>query len=54
MKPIDETDTPFLALALHLHCSIWSNDKHLKRQKKVITYTTIELARVLGLDAPAD
>lgn len=49
MKRYDEKDSPFLALALHLDSSIWSNDKHLKRQKLVQAYTTLELARLLGI-----
>ncbi len=49
MKQIDEKDTPFLALALHLNCPIWSNDKHLKRQKESKAYSTVELARILGI-----
>jgi predicted nucleic acid-binding protein len=40
---IDITDSPFLALALTLNCSIWSNDGHFKQQDKVIVYTTKDL-----------
>jgi predicted nucleic acid-binding protein len=49
MKRFDEKDSPFLALALHLDSSIWSNDKHLRQQKLVRTYTTLELAILLGI-----
>ena len=40
---IDITDSPFLALALALSCSIWSNDGHFKQQDKVLVYTTKDL-----------
>lgn len=43
LKDIDITDSPFLALALALDCSIWSNDGHFKQQYKVRVYTTKEL-----------
>lgn len=43
LKDIDITDSPFLALALALNCSIWSNDGHFKQQDKVRVYTTKEL-----------
>ena len=49
MKPIDETDTPFLALGIHLNSPIWSNDKHFKRQKRVPTYTSRELGQTLSI-----
>ena len=40
---IDITDSPFLALALALDCSIWSNDGHFRQQDKVVIYTTKDL-----------
>ncbi len=43
LKEIDITDSPFLALALALNCSIWSNDGHFKLQDMVRVYTTKEL-----------
>lgn len=43
LKEIDITDSPFLALALALNCSIWSNDGHFKQQDMVRAYTTKEL-----------
>lgn len=43
MKDIDAKDTTFIALALTLKCSVWSNDKHFKMQDKVMVYTTEEL-----------
>ncbi len=41
----DSDDAPYLALALHLSCPVWSNDKKLKGQKKVRIITTEELSR---------
>ena len=47
MVDIDRSDTPFVAAALSLPCDgIWSDDLHLKRQKKVKVWNTKE---VLGL-----
>ncbi len=45
LRDIDITDSPFLALALALKCSIWSNDMHFKKQNKVRAYTTQELIK---------
>lgn len=44
LRNIDITDSPFLALAMALSCSIWSNDGHFQRQDKVVVYTTKDLA----------
>ena len=44
----DSDDIPYFALALKLNCGIWSNDKLLKRQKKVMIYTTEELVDGIG------
>ena len=38
-----EDDWPFLALALKLDCTLWTNDKALHEQKEVKTTTTKEL-----------
>lgn len=44
MKDIDETDSPFIALALSFsNDGIWSNDRHFQRQKLVRTWTTREM-----------
>ncbi len=43
MKVIDIKDAPFIALALKLKIPIWSNDKHFKKQQKVVSYTTDEI-----------
>ncbi|HLC31902.1 MAG TPA: PIN domain-containing protein [Candidatus Nanoarchaeia archaeon] len=39
----DLDDAPYLALALHLSCALWSNDRKLKEQKRVAVYSTTEL-----------
>ncbi|MBU2475869.1 PIN domain-containing protein [Candidatus Micrarchaeota archaeon] len=39
----DIDDSAYIALALHLGCGIWSNDKELKKQKEVKIITTKEL-----------
>ncbi|MBI2548099.1 hypothetical protein HYW21_01995 [Candidatus Woesearchaeota archaeon] len=36
-------DVDFLALALTCGCPLWSNDKLLKKQQKVLVYTTEEI-----------
>jgi len=43
----DPDDTEYLALALKLNCSIWSNDKRLKNQDKIKIYSTDELIKVI-------
>lgn len=43
MKSIDVYDAPFIALALHLNCPIWSNDRHLKQQNHIKVYSTGEI-----------
>ena len=43
MSSIDVYDAPFIALALHLNCPIWSNDKHLKQQNHIKVYSTREI-----------
>ena len=40
-------DAPYLALALHLHLPLWSNDSALKEQRLVPVYTTQELLALL-------
>ncbi|MBI3032182.1 PIN domain-containing protein [Candidatus Woesearchaeota archaeon] len=42
----DPDDMVYFALALKLNCPIWSNDKKLKQQNKIIIYHTHELARL--------
>lgn len=39
----DPDDKMYFALALKLNIPIWSNDKELKKQKRVKVYTTEEL-----------
>lgn len=45
----DIKDAEYLALALKLNCPIWSEDKLLKRQDKVVVLNTKELLSKLGL-----
>ncbi|VVB87316.1 PIN domain protein [uncultured archaeon] len=47
MMKVDIADSPFLALALALNCSIWSNDGHFKQQDKVAVYTTKEITNTI-------
>src|SRR3989339_330165 len=39
----DPGDIPYFALALKMNIPIWSNDKELKKQKRVKIFTTDEL-----------
>jgi len=39
----DSDDSDFLALALFMNVSIWSNDSHLKEQSLAHVFTTAEL-----------
>lgn len=39
----DPKDSPYLALAFLINASIWSNDKHFKKQSLVKVFTTSEL-----------
>ncbi len=41
----DINDVEYFSLALHLNCSIWSNDKLLKNQNKVKIISTSELEK---------
>ena len=41
-------DAPYLALALHQHLPVWSNDAGLKAQSQVPVYTTTELLQFLA------
>ena len=52
MAEIDPKDTPFLALALHLECPLWSDDNHLKRQSLLTCYTTGEIANLVESNDP--
>jgi len=42
----DRKDWPFFALAMHLKCGIWSNEKRLKKQEEVQVYGTADLCRL--------
>lgn len=41
-------DAPYLALAMHLHIPLWSNDAALKNQHAVQVYATHELLKLLA------
>lgn len=43
----DDKDIPYFALALELEYPIWSNDKRLKKQKRIKVYSTPELIKEL-------
>jgi predicted nucleic acid-binding protein len=43
----DPKDVPYLAVAMKLGISIWSNDKHLKEQGRVKIYATHDLLKLL-------
>ena len=47
LLPKHTDDIDFIALALKLNLPIWSNDHHLKEQKKIKIYTTKELLEVI-------
>lgn len=44
----DENDVMYFALALRLRCAIWSNDKKLKEQDKIIVYNTKEILELIN------
>ncbi len=44
----DQDDWPFLALAIQLHCPIWSNDSGFQKQNICRVFTTNELMRYLS------
>ncbi len=50
----DPDDMAYFALALKLNCAIWSNDKKMKKQDKVIIYHTHELSEIMGLKKPKE
>lgn len=43
----DKKDIQYFALALKLNCSIWSNDKALKKQSEINVYNTEDLVKLL-------
>ena len=43
----DNNDKQYFALALHLQCFIWTNDKELKKQEIVRIVNTQELIKIL-------
>ncbi len=48
MEDIDQTDAPFIALALSFdNNGLWSNDKHLEQQNAIRVWSTRELIEEL-------
>ena len=45
----DKKDITYFALALHLKCTLWSNEKKLKEQKFVQVYATHDLIELFNL-----
>ena len=45
----DPEDWPFFAVAICKNCAIWSSEKRLKLQDKVIVWNTSEIAKKLSL-----
>jgi predicted nucleic acid-binding protein len=43
MSKIDRDDVVFIACALAFNCSIWSDDKHFKKQKEIKVFTTKDI-----------
>lgn len=43
MNKIDKDDVIFIACALAFDCSIWSDDKHFKKQKEIKVFTTKDI-----------
>ena len=43
----DKKDLSYFALALHINCPIWTNDKKLKQQPHIKVYATHELIELL-------
>jgi len=43
----DIKDLNYFALALHLKCPLWSNDKILKKQERIKVMNTAEILRML-------
>lgn len=43
----DYDDTEYFAVALALGCAIWSNDKKLKSQSRVMVFSTKELIKLV-------
>ena len=41
-------DAPFVGLALYLNIPLWSNDNLLKKQDKVIVFSTSEIVKIFN------
>lgn len=44
----DKKDIVYFALALHLQCPVWSNEKALKQQEHVLVYATHDLIELFN------
>ena len=48
-KLIDDVDDiSFIATALALNCSIWSDDKHFQKQKEIKVFTTKQIKELIN------
>ena len=45
----DPKDIVYFALALYLNCPLWSNEKKLKEQQKILVYATDELIKLFEI-----
>ena len=45
----DPKDIVYFALALYLNCPLWSNEKKLKEQQKVLVYATDKLINLFEI-----
>jgi predicted nucleic acid-binding protein len=48
LLPKHPKDALYFALALYLHCPIWSNEKRFRLQSKIRVYTTSELLDLIN------
>jgi len=46
MRNIDPNDSIFIATALSFNCPVWSDDRHLKKQKRIKVYNTKEFIKI--------
>lgn len=44
----DPNDVPYFAVSLRIKCPLWSNDKKLREQDKVMVLNTGELVEIVG------
>lgn len=46
----DPADIDYLGLAHYLHCALWSQDKRLQEQERVLVLRTIDIAEIVSQD----